>query len=304
MPDNLEKLLGYLETERAGEYHFIGRSPKNPPRVFGGQVLAQSLYCALQTVEPDRVAHSLHAYFLRPGNPQKEIHFEVDPIRDGRSFTTRRVVAKQDDRAIFNTSISLQVPEAGLSHQSGAPQVPPPEELESDNDFWKRMEELHPGKFRFYSSSKIPIERRPVIRRDPIDPQPHEPEQQIWMKATGELGEDPRQHQMMLAFMSDFVLLGTALFPHPYTGMSKNLQAASLDHALWFHRPFRADEYLLYATDSPNASGGRGLSRGSFYTREGELVASTVQESLIRPIGNLGSVIWGQSKNKFNLGSE
>jgi acyl-CoA thioesterase-2 len=286
MPADLERLLHYLEVERIDKYIFIGKSPKEPPRVFGGQVLAQSLYSALNTVESDRVAHSMHAYFLRPGDPTRQIVYEVDPIRDGRSFTTRRIVAKQEGIAIFSTSISFQNVEDGLSHQFDPPEVPAPEELETDREYWTRTNEQHPGKFRFYSPVRLPIERRPVTRRDPLDPQPQEPVQQIWMKALGDIGPDATRHQVMLAFMSDFALLGTALFPHHYTGMSKNLKAASLDHALWFHRPFRADDYLLYCVDSPRASGGRGFSRGSFYTREGELVASTAQESLIRTIEN------------------
>jgi acyl-CoA thioesterase-2 len=286
MPSDLEKLLNYLEVERIDKYLFIGNSPKNPPRVFGGQVLAQALYAALNTVEEERIAHSMHAYFLRPGDPGRQIVYEVDPIRDGRSFTTRRIVAKQDGVAIFNTSVSLQVVEEGLSHQFDHPAVPPPENLETDREYWTRMNEQYPDRFRFYTPIRIPIERRPVTRRDPLNPQPERPEQQIWMKAMGSLGESLKRHQVMLAFMSDFALLGTALFPHPYTGMSRNLQSASLDHALWFHRPFRADDYLLYCVDSPNASGGRGFSRGSFYSREGALIASTVQESLIRPIAD------------------
>jgi acyl-CoA thioesterase-2 len=284
MPTDLEKLIRYLEVERIDKYLFIGNSPKSPPRVFGGQVLAQSLHSGLKTVEPDRVAHSMHAYFLRPGDPAKQIVYEVDPIRDGRSFTTRRIVAKQEGVAIFNTSVSFQTKEEGLSHQFDLPQVPPPEDLETDREYWTRMSEQYPDKFKFYSPIRLPVERRPVSRRDPLNPVAEKPEQHIWMKAMGDLGDDLTRHQTMLAFMSDFALLGTALFPHPYTGMSKNLQAASLDHALWFHRPFRADEYLLYSIDSPSAASGRGFSRGSFYTRSGELVASTVQESLIRPV--------------------
>lgn len=283
MSTDLEKLLEYLEVQRIDKYLFIGNSPKKPPRVFGGQVLAQALYSALNTVEEERVAHSMHAYFLRPGDPERQIVYEVDPIRDGRSFTTRRIVAKQQGIAIFNTSVSFQTVEEGLSHQCNPPEVPPPEELETDRDYWTRMTEQYPDRFRFYTPIRIPIERRPVIRRNPLQPQPVQPMQQIWMKALGPLGDDLKRHQTMLAFMSDFALLGTALFPHPYTGMSKSLQSASLDHALWFHRPFRADDYLLYCLDSPNASGGRGFSRGSFYSRDGVLVASTVQESLIRP---------------------
>ncbi len=284
MASDLDKLLKFLEVERIDKYLFIGNSPRRPSRVFGGQVLAQSLNAAIRTVDTARHAHSMHAYFLRPGNPAKQIVYEVDPIRDGRSFTTRRVVAKQDGVAIFNTSVSFHSEEQGLSHQFERPQVTPPEELESDHVYWTRIAQEYPD--RMDAPKVQPIERKPVIRRDYLAPQAQEPEQHIWFRALGELGDDPCRHQTVLAYMSDFALLGAALLPHPYTGFSKNIQAASLDHALWFHRPFRADEYLLYSMDSPSACGGRGFSRGSFYTRDGELVASTAQESLIRPIDN------------------
>ena len=280
MKSDLDHLLEFLEVKRIDKYLFIGNSPKRPSRVFGGQVLAQALNAAIRTVEPDRLAHSMHAYFLRPGNPKKQIVYEVDPIRDGRSFTTRRVVAKQDGVAIFNTSVSFQTAEPGLSHQNEAPAVTPPEELEADFEHWKKMARENPGKID--PPIAHPIERRPVQRRDFLNPQPQDPETQIWIRALGDLGDDTGRHQTVLAFMSDFALLGTALLPHPYSGMSDKIQAASLDHAIWFHRPFRADDYLLYALDSPSAAGARGFSRGSFYTREGELVASTAQESLIR----------------------
>jgi acyl-CoA thioesterase-2 len=281
---DLDKLLKFLEVERIDKYLFIGNSPKRPSRVFGGQVLAQSLNAAIRTVDAARRAHSMHAYFLRPGNPAKQIVYEVDPIRDGRSFTTRRVVAKQDGVAIFNTSVSFHNEEQGLSHQVERPQVTPPEELESDHVYWTRMARENPGEVE---APKVqPIERKPVIRRDYLAPQPQEPEQHIWFRALGELGDDPCRHQTILAYMSDFALLGAALLPHPYAGFSKNIQVASLDHALWFHRPFRADEYLLYSMDSPSAGGGRGFSRGSFYTRGGVLVASAAQESLLRPISD------------------
>ena len=282
MASDLDKLLKFLEVERIDKYLFIGNSPKRPSRVFGGQVLAQALNAAIRTVDAARRAHSMHAYFLRPGNPAKQIVYEVDPIRDGKSFTTRRVVAKQDGVAIFNTSVSFHSEEQGLSHQFERPQVTPPEELESDHVYWTRMAREHPDQL---DAPKVqPIERKPVFRRDYLAPQPQEPEQHIWFRALGELGDDPCRHQTVLTYMSDFALLGAALLPHPHTGFSKNIQAASLDHALWFHRPFRADEYLLYSMDSPSAGGGRGFSRGSFYTRDGELVASTAQESLLRPI--------------------
>lgn len=283
MANDLDKLLNFLEVERIDKYLFIGRSPKRPTRVFGGQVLAQALNAAIRTVEEDdRIAHSMHAYFLRPGDPSKQIVYEVDPIRDGRSFTTRRVVAKQDGRAIFNTSISFHIHEEGLSHQIDMPIVEQPEDLQSDHDFWLDMAQKHPGKFQ--TPMVESIERKAINRRDYIDPQPTEPEQYAWFRALGDLGDDITRHQTVLAYMSDFALLGTALCPHPYTGHSSDMQMASLDHALWFHRDFRADEYLLYAMDSPSAWGSRGFSRGSFYNREGVLVASSAQESMLRPV--------------------
>jgi acyl-CoA thioesterase-2 len=279
---DLEKLLGFLEVERIDKYLFIGQSPKRPSRVFGGQVLAQALNAGIRTVTSERVAHSMHAYFLRPGNPAKQIVYEVDPIRDGRTFTTRRVVAKQDGIPIFNTSVSFQVEEEGFSHQMDMSEVTPPEELESDHDYWQHMAKQHPGDFE---APKVqPVERKTVYRRDPLNPQPQDPAQHVWTRALGELGDDRTKHLTLLAYISDFALLGAALMPHPYTGMSKGMQMASLDHALWFHRPFRADEYLLYSMDSPSSFGNRGFSRGSFYTRDGVLVASTAQESLLRPI--------------------
>lgn len=280
MSDHLSKLLKFLEVEQIDKYLFIGKSPRRPARIFGGQVMAQSLNAASRTVEEDRPAHSMHAYFLRPGNPKKQIVYDVQPLRDGKSFTTRLVIAKQDGIPIFNTSISFHAQETGLSHQATAPQVTPPEELESDYDYWVKLAEKYPDKID--PPIGHPIERKPVKRRDFLNPQPQEPEQQIWFRAQGELGDDMARHQTMLAFMSDFALLGAALLPHPYNGMSKNMQMASLDHALWFHRPVKADEYLLYVMDSPSAEGARGFSRGSFFTREGVLVASTAQESLLR----------------------
>lgn len=282
MTSDLETLLAYLEVEQIDKYLFIGNSPKKPRRIFGGQVLAQALNAASRTLEEQRLAHSMHAYFLRPGNPEKQIVFEVDPIRDGRSFTTRRVVAKQDGRAIFNTAISFHQEEPGLSHQHFTLDAPPPEELESDHEYWQAMARKYPE--RFDPPAHNPLERKPVERRDFLDPQPQTPVYQAWFRALGDLGEDPVRHQTMLAYMSDYALLGTALMPHPFTGMSKDLQSASLDHAIWFHRPFRADEHLLYAIDSPIADAGRGFSRGTFYTREGVLVASTAQECLMRVI--------------------
>lgn len=280
MAADLDKLLNLLIVGQLDKYLFSGNSPKSPPRVFGGQVLAQALNAAIQTVDTGRTAHSLHAYFLRPGNPGKQIIYEVDPIRDGRSFTTRNVVARQDGVAIFSSSISFHIEEQGLSHQFDMPCVPPPEELESEFERWTRLAKESPGKYD--APSALPIERKPVQTRSVTDPQPSEPQQQIWFRALGSMGDDLGTHQTLLAFISDFGLLGSALLPHPYNGRSEQVQFASLDHALWFHRPFRADDYLLYCLDSPIAMGARGFSRGNFFTRDGTLVASAAQESLLR----------------------
>ena len=280
MATDLDKLVALLEVEQMDKYLFRGNSPKRPSRVFGGQVLAQALNAATRTVEKGLSAHSMHAYFLRPGDPKKKIIYEVDPIRDGKSFTTRNVIARQGGIAIFSTSISFHIEEPGLSHQFEALQVPPPEALESDFDRWSRLAKDNPDTID--APLLQPIERKAVQPRDHLNPQPQEPQQQIWFRALGDLGDDLSRHQTILAFLSDFGLLGTALLPHPYTGMNADVQAASLDHALWFHQPFKADEYLLYCLDSPIAAGARGFSRGSFYTRDGLLVASTAQESLQR----------------------
>lgn len=280
MSEALQRLLDYLEVQRVDTYLFTGRSPQRPRRIFGGQVLAQSLNAANRSVEEGRVAHSLHAYFLRPGNPAKQIVFEVDPVRDGRSFATRRVVAKQDGKPIFSTSISYQTVEDGLSHQADMPRVAEPDALQTDFEFWNQMAERYPD--RFDPPMAQAVERRVIDRRDYLDPKAAEPVQHMWMRADGDLGDDPNRHQTLIAFMSDFALLGASLLPHPYTIYSKKIQAASLDHALWFHRPGRADDYLLYTMDSTNAGGGRGFSRGQFFSRDGQLIASTAQESLIR----------------------
>lgn len=276
----LEKLLGYLEVQAIDKYLFVGQSPSRPARIFGGQVLAQSLNAASRTVEDERIAHSMHGYFLRPGDPQKQIVYEVDPIRDGRGFTTRRVVAKQDGRAIFSTAVSFQVAEEGLSHQSTMPAVPEPEELPSEQEKLEELVKKNPEIAQFALDG--PIDRRRVHPRDRLDPQPQEAVEHIWFKVEGEIGGDYRRHQTLLAYISDFGLLGTALYPHPYAPHSKQIQAASLDHALWFHRPFRLDDFVLYSMDSPSLASSRGFSRGSFYTRDGVLVASSTQEALLR----------------------
>jgi len=281
MPSDVEKLLRLLEVTQIDKYLFIGRSPKYPPRVFGGQVLAQSLNAAIRTVDDDqRMPHSMHGYFLRPGNPKKQIVYEIDPIRDGRSFTTRRVVAKQDGVAIFNTSISFHLPEDGYDHQIDMPDVAGPDGLEDDFDYWTRIAEQYPDKYDKPTAHSV--HRRPVKRRDFMNPEPEEPIQSYWFRTTEAIGDEPILHQTVLAFISDYSLLGAALLPHPATGRSEHMALASLDHAIWFHRPCRVDEWLLYYQDSPSACAARGFSRGTFYTQDGRLVASTVQESLLR----------------------
>lgn len=276
----LADLLDCLEVKRIDTFLFTGTSPERPRRVFGGQVLAQSLNAANRSIDGGRIAHSMHAYFLRPGNPRKQIVFEVDPTRDGRSFATRRVVAKQDGKPIFITSVSYQAVEDGLNHAAPMPEVTPPEQLQTDFEYWQELAERHP--VRFDPPLAQAVERRVVRRRDYMNPKPEDPECHLWFRVPGEIGDHPNRHQTLIAFISDFALLGAALLPHPYTAMSKKIQAASLDHAIWFHRPGRADDYLLYSMDSPNAGGGRGFSRGRIFSRDGRLIASTAQESLIR----------------------
>ncbi|EAQ98351.1 acyl-CoA thioesterase [Congregibacter litoralis] len=276
----LSELLRHLEVKRIDTYLFTGSSPERPRRIFGGQVLAQSLNAANRSIGDGRVAHSMHAHFLRPGNPAKQIVFEVDPTRDGRSFATRRVVAKQDGKPIFITSVSYQEIEDGLNHEAPMPEVEPPEGLQNDFDYWTEMAAKHPD--RFDPPFSQAVERKVINRRDYASPQPEEPISHTWFRVPGDIGDDANRHQTLIAFISDFALLGAALLPHPYTAASKKIQAASLDHAIWFHRPGRADDYLLYSMDSPNAGGGRGFSRGQFFSRDGRLIASTAQESLIR----------------------
>ena len=280
MQEDVDKLLRYLEVKQLSEFEFEGESPSFPERIFGGQVLAQSLNAATRCVDPKYFVHSMHAYFLRPGDPKNVITFEVDPIRNGRSFATRRVVAKQNNRPIFNTSISFHKEEFGLEHQMDIKINSTPEELETDLNFWKKFSKANPDKPA--PPQAHAIERRVVNRRNYLDPQPTAPNQQMWFRVLGDLGDDERRHAILLAYISDYSLLGTALLPHPYNSFSSDLQLASLDHSIWFHRRFRFEDYLLYSTDSPNSGGSRGLSRGAFYTKEGVLVASTAQESLMR----------------------
>jgi acyl-CoA thioesterase-2 len=282
MQTAIASLLSILDLEQLEENLFRGLSPQvGWQRVFGGQVIGQALVAAARTVE-GRGAHSLHAYFMREGDPAVPIIYNVDRIRDGKSFTTRRVVAIQHGAAIFSMSVSFQVTEQGLDHQITMPTVPPPEELPSEEELKAAYLHNAPEGVRRYWERPRPIELRPVDLRHFLSREKLEPLQYVWVRATGTLPDDPDIHRCVLAYASDMTLLDTALFAHGRMIFDPDLQAASLDHALWFHRPFRADEWLLYAEDSPSASGARGFNRGSLFSRDGRLVASVAQEGLIR----------------------
>jgi acyl-CoA thioesterase II len=281
--DALAEVLSLLELEQIEENIFRGLSPKaRTQRVFGGQVLGQALAAAIRTVEPSRICHSLHAYFLRPGDPRIPILYEVDRARDGRSFTARRVVAIQHGVQIFNLAASFQLPEAGLDHQFDMPKVPPPEALEDAAEVLMRRRDQFPEHLRDWISRPRSFETRPVILDGPGDRPPRAPFDHIWFRAAGPVLGDIRQRQILLAYVSDMTLLDTSLLPHG-KGFFSAVQLASIDHAMWFHRDAPLDGWLLYAQDSPSASGARGFNRGLIFTRDGVLVASVAQEGLIRP---------------------
>lgn len=279
----LEKLSKLLDVEELDTNLFRSREHVENYRkvLFGGQVLGQALMAAARTVE-DRLPHSLHAYFLRPGSSEKPVIYDVDPIRDGGSFTTRRVVAKQSGKAIFNMSASFQIEEPGFDHQSEMPTdgVIPPEKLKNTQQLAEEagMDGAAQNQRRYM------VDFRPIDPMSYFDREVREPRCMFWFKVDSELSDDPVEHRSALCYASDMALLGTSLQPHPISLFDRNLMPASLDHAMWFHRPFRADEWLLYVTDSPSASGARGYCRGQIYARDGRLVASTTQEGLIRQI--------------------
>ncbi|MDP7113796.1 MAG: acyl-CoA thioesterase II [Myxococcota bacterium] len=283
MTDVLGELLELLELETIEENIFRGQSQDlGFGNVFGGQVLGQALSAASQTVPDDRNCHSLHAYFLRPGDPRRPIVYQVDPIRDGRSFTTRRVVAIQKGRAIFSLSASFQLREDGYEHQAEMPAVRPPDGLLSDLDLARRVADRIPEPMRTKMICDKPIELRPIDPVDPFAPVAQEPVQHAWLRAVGELPDDPAVHQYLLAYASDFRLVTTSMHPHATTYWDPHMQVASLDHSMWFHRDFRMDEWLLHAMESPAASHARGIARGLIYRADGTLVASVAQEGLIR----------------------
>jgi acyl-CoA thioesterase-2 len=277
------ELLDILDLEPLEHNLFRGRSPKTGwQRVFGGQVIGQALVAAQRTVDPLRHVHSLHGYFMRPGDPAVPIIYEVDRIRDGGSFTTRRVVAIQHGHAIFSMSASFQVDEPGLDYQAPMPDKPKPEALQSEQQLKDKFLHLAPENVRRYWERERPIELRAVSLDHYVSKKKLDAEQYVWMRATAPLPDDTALHCAVLAYASDMTLLDTSLFAHGRSFFNSDLQMASLDHAMWFHRPFRADNWLLFAQDSPNTSGARGLTRGSLFTEDGTLVASVAQEGLIR----------------------
>ncbi len=278
----LANLLGTLDLEKLEENLFRGQSTNAGwQRVFGGQVIAQALVAASRTVE-GRDPHSMHAYFLLEGDVNAPIVYDVERIRDGGSFSTRRVVAIQHGRPIFFTSVSFQVAEEGLEHQFEMPDVPKPEDLPSERQTVAKLLAHMPERMQAYFAGERPIEIRPTDLSLYMGLKPNPPHRSVWIKAHGALPDDPAIHRCVLAYASDMTLLDTALVAHGKSIFSGEILAASLDHALFLHRPFRADDWLLYVQDSPFSGGGRGFSRGLIYARTGELVASVFQEGLMR----------------------
>jgi acyl-CoA thioesterase-2 len=282
MTTAVQDLLAILDLEPLEVNLFRGRSPQvGWQRVFGGQVIGQALVAATRTVE-GRPPHSMHAYFLLAGDPKVPIIYEVDRIRDGKSFTTRRVVAIQHGQAIFSMSVSFHADEEGLDHQLPMPEVPKPDSLPSDEELKERILPQLPEPVRRYYERERPIELRPVEFGRYIGQKPESGRFNVWIRTTGRLPDDPAIHRCVLAYASDLTLLDTALLPQQRSVFDRDIMAASLDHALWFHRPFRADEWLLYTQDSPNLHGARGFARGLIFAADGTLVASVAQEGLLR----------------------
>ncbi len=280
----LDDLISLLKLERIEDNIFRGDSRDiGSAQVFGGQVLGQALSAAQHTVE-GRVVHSLHAYFLRRGDMNAPIIYEVDRARDGGSFSNRRVVAIQHGRPIFNSAASFQTPEPGLEHKAAMPEVPGPDGLRDLYEIDAEQLARVPEKMRRFLTDKRPFDFRPVEPVDLFEPECRAPVKHVWIRAVDQLPDDPALHRNLLAYDSDYELLGTSTLPHGLPFGRGRVIMASLDHALWFHRDVKIDDWLLYAMDSPNASGARGLSRGQIFTQDGALVASTAQEGLIRVV--------------------
>jgi acyl-CoA thioesterase-2 len=283
MSQVLKDLLNLLSLEKIEQGLYRGQSQDlGFKALFGGQVMGQALSAAQETVGADRYVHSLHSYFLRAGDAAKPVVYEVEDIRNGVSFSTRRIKAIQNGIAIFYMTVSFQCPEEGFNHQDIMPTVPNPDELPSYSDFLSKHKDDLPRSMRENFLAEKPIEIRPVQQYNWLKPEKTDSHCQVWLKTNGDLPDDLRIHSCMLAYASDFHFLPTSLLPHGASHLLPNFQIATVDHAMWFHRPFRFDDWLLYSMNSPSASSGRGLVRGQIFSRQGELVASTMQEGVIR----------------------
>jgi acyl-CoA thioesterase II len=288
MNETLRAVIRQLDLEPLEVNLFRGQSRDiGTPRVFGGQVIAQALVAAERTVDGARAPHSLHAYFLLPGDVAAPIVYQVDRVRDGRSLSARRVQAIQHGRPILSMIASFQAPEPGFEHQAPMPEAPPPESLAPLSELRQRwLAEADSVPPEVAEAFRMPgaIEFRPVDPQSPFRPTPAEPRKLVWLRAVDRMPDDPQLHRCILAYASDFHLATTALRPHGRSGWSRSMIFASIDHAMWFHRPARVDEWLLYSMDSPSAQAARGLARGLVHDRAGRLVASVAQEGLMREV--------------------
>ncbi|MDD1794347.1 acyl-CoA thioesterase II [Enterovibrio makurazakiensis] len=283
MSTQLEALLSLLNLEQLDEGLYRGQSEDlGLPQVYGGQVIGQALSAAKGTVASDRFVHSFHSYFLRPGDPAKPIIYDVENLRDGQSFSTRRVKAIQKGQPIFYLTASYHLHEPGFEHQFTMPDITGPEGLKSEQELVASVAKHLPQHIIDTFGGERPIEVRPVVDINPLAPKKQEAKQYLWIRANGKMVDDLRIHQYLLGYASDWGFLTTSLQPHGVSLMTPGIKVATIDHAMWFHREFRMDEWLLFVIDSPSASGSRALVRGSFYNQQGELVASAVQEGLVR----------------------
>ena len=283
MSKALSELLTLLQLSRQDENTFIGESENlGLPQVYGGQVIGQALSAARYTVDSQRTVHSFHSYFLYPGDPEQPILYDVETLRDGQSFSTRRVKAMQNGRSIFYLTASYQQATEGFEHQNTMPTIPGPEHYTSENEIAAKIAHLLPEPLKKTFCGERPIEVRPVTVVNPLNPEKLEPKQYLWIKANGPMPDNQLIHQYLLAYASDWGFLVTALQPHGVSLMTPKFQVATIDHSIWYHRPFKMDDWLLFAIESPTASNGRGLVRGEIYSRDGTLVASAVQEGVMR----------------------
>lgn len=283
MSQALHDLLNLLKLEKLEEGLFRGQSEDLGLRqVFGGQVVGQAIYAAKQTVPDDRIIHSFHSYFLRPGDSQKAIIYDVETLRDGQSFSARRVRAIQNGQPIFYMTASFQAPETGFEHHKPMPQVAGPDNLPTESEIAKQLSHFIPEKLREKFLSEKPLDVRPVKFHHPLKGHVDEPVRHVWLRANGTLPDDTRLHQYLLGYASDFNFLPVALQPHGKGFLEPGMQVATIDHSMWFHRSFNLNEWLLYNVESTSASGARGFVRGEFYTQDGILVASSVQEGVMR----------------------